>query len=92
MQARPWLSWFVLGTSVAVLLLSCGCASTAVPTTVQVPIPIICRPDLPKRPDLPTASLPTKSDPYTRAKAVLADRMLLLQHVETLERTLQSCN
>lgn len=89
---RPCLHWLMLGTAVAVLLVTCGCASTVVPATVEVPIPVPCMTEAPPRPPLPSASMPAAADEFERAKVIKADRLVLLAHVETLEKALESCN
>lgn len=68
-----------------------GCAAPAV-REVRVAVPVPCLRDIPARPALPSAAIDAQAaDTFELARAALADRRVLLAHVETLEVVLGAC-
>lgn len=87
-----WLALLVFILAVLVLLLSCaGCAQT--PPVAQLPIYVPCRTEPVPMPPLPSAGVPAAAlrDPDVKLKAILADRGVLLGHIDVLNGTLQAC-
>jgi hypothetical protein len=74
------------------LLLALACAQpSAVPVTVKVPVPVPCPPpQIPARPQLPSAQLAQGPTLQDLVKALLADREALAAWALDLERRLKA--
>lgn len=80
---------------VALALSSCTSAERPEPVVrvqrVEVPIPVPCVDDVPKRPESPVDSLSQDASLGDMVKAVLAERLLLNAYIERLESMLTAC-
>lgn len=76
-----------------VAALSAGCASDMprVPERVNVPTPVPCVSELPKRPRLRTQTELFVMDRFTRTLAVWSDRLALDAYTRELEAVLAGC-